>query len=65
LAEGKMQVGAIHTYIEPSRRLFVDLLPRVALVAAADAADRDGNLYTGTPTAYAWVACLSTNWHSA
>ena len=59
-----MQVGAIYTYVEPSGRLFVDLLPRVALVAA-DAADLAGNLYTGTPTAYACVACLSTNWHSA
>ena len=30
LAEAKMQVDAIYTYVEPSGRLFVDLLPRVA-----------------------------------
>ncbi|MGI5141735.1 MULTISPECIES: malonate decarboxylase subunit alpha [unclassified Streptomyces] len=49
LADGKMQVGAIHTYVELYGRLFVDLIPKVALVAA-NAADRDGNLYTGPNT---------------
>jgi malonate decarboxylase alpha subunit len=49
LADGKMQLGAIHTYVELYGRLFVDLIPKVALIAA-NAADRDGNLYTGPNT---------------
>ena len=49
LADGKMELGAIHTYVELYGRLFVDLIPKVALVAA-NAADRDGNLYTGPNT---------------
>jgi malonate decarboxylase alpha subunit len=46
---GKLNIGAIHTYLELFGRYFVDLTPRVALVAA-EAADRDGNLYTGPNT---------------
>jgi malonate decarboxylase alpha subunit len=46
VAAGKLEIGAIHTYLELYARYFVDLTPRVALVAAA-AADREGNLYTG------------------
>jgi malonate decarboxylase alpha subunit len=49
LATGKIELGAIHTYIELFARYFVDLTPHVALVAAV-AADRDGNLYTGPNT---------------
>jgi malonate decarboxylase alpha subunit len=49
LADGKMELGAIHTYVELYGRLFVDLIPKVTLVAA-NAADRDGNLYTGPNT---------------
>jgi malonate decarboxylase alpha subunit len=49
LADGKMEVGAIHTYVELYGRLFVDLIPKVALIAA-NTADRDGNLYTGPNT---------------
>ncbi|MEB0137452.1 MULTISPECIES: malonate decarboxylase subunit alpha [unclassified Undibacterium] len=49
LAAGKLQIGAIHTYLELYARYFVDLTPRVALVAA-QAADRHGNLYTGPNT---------------
>ncbi|MEV5178065.1 malonate decarboxylase subunit alpha, partial [Streptomyces flaveolus] len=49
LADGKMEVGAIHTYVELYGRLFVDLVPKIALVAA-NAADRNGNLYTGPNT---------------
>jgi len=47
--EGRIQIGAIHTYLELFARYFVDLTPRVALVAAL-AADKDGNLYTGANT---------------
>jgi malonate decarboxylase alpha subunit len=46
---GKLNVGAIHTYLELFGRYFVDLTPRVALVAA-EAADHEGNLYTGPNT---------------
>ena len=49
LAAGKIELGAIHTYLELFARYFVDLTPRVALVAAV-AADRAGNLYTGPNT---------------
>jgi malonate decarboxylase alpha subunit len=46
---GKLNIGAIHTYLELFSRYFIDLPPRVALVAA-EAADRKGNLYTGANT---------------
>jgi malonate decarboxylase alpha subunit len=46
---GKLNIGAIHTYLELFGRYFVDLTPRVALIAA-EAADREGNLYTGPNT---------------
>lgn len=47
--EGRIEIGAIHTYLELYARYFVDLTPRVALVAALSA-DREGNLYTGPNT---------------
>ncbi len=46
---GKIAIGAIHTYLELFARYFVDLTPQVALVCA-QAADREGNLYTGANT---------------
>ncbi|MBC7503296.1 MAG: malonate decarboxylase subunit alpha [Herminiimonas sp.] len=49
VAAGKIDIGAIHTYLELFGRYFVDLTPRVCLVAA-EAADRFGNLYTGPNT---------------
>ncbi|MGO4890458.1 malonate decarboxylase subunit alpha [Anaerobacillus sp. MEB173] len=49
LEDGKLTMGEIHTYIELYGRLFIDLIPSVALVAA-DKADRYGNLYTGANT---------------
>jgi len=48
-AAGKLNIGAIHTYLELFSRYFVDLPPRVSLIAA-EAADRNGNLYTGPNT---------------
>lgn len=48
-SSGKLNIGAIHTYLELFGRYFVDLTPRVALVAA-QAADRHGNLFTGPNT---------------
>ena len=52
---GKIELGAVHTYLELFGRYFIDLTPHVALIAAVSA-DRNGNLYTGpntedTPTA--------------
>jgi malonate decarboxylase alpha subunit len=49
VAAGKINIGAIHTYLELFGRYFIDLTPRVALIAA-QAADRHGNLYTGPNT---------------
>lgn len=49
VAEGRIEIGAIHTYLELFGRYFIDLTPQVALVAA-QAADRHGNLYTGPNT---------------
>ena len=49
VAEGRIDIGAIHTYLELFGRYFIDLTPKVALIAA-QAADRHGNLYTGPNT---------------
>ncbi|MBO5590980.1 MAG: malonate decarboxylase subunit alpha [Acidaminococcaceae bacterium] len=49
LKEGKLELGAIHTYLELYGRYFVDLTPRVALIAAT-MADKEGNLFTGFST---------------
>ena len=49
VAEGRIEIGAIHTYLELFGRYFIDLTPQVALVAA-QAADRHGNLYSGPNT---------------
>ncbi|MBK4735621.1 malonate decarboxylase subunit alpha [Noviherbaspirillum pedocola] len=49
VSAGKIQIGAIHTYLELFGRYFIDLPPRVSLIAA-QAADRHGNLYTGPNT---------------
>lgn len=46
---GKIELGAVHTYLELFARYFVDLTPHVALIAAVSA-DRYGNLYTGPNT---------------
>lgn len=47
--EGRIELGAIHTYLELFGRYFVDLTPKIALVAACQA-DKHGNLYTGFNT---------------
>ncbi len=49
LGAGKIELGAVHTYLELFARYFIDLTPNVALIAAVSA-DRDGNLYTGPNT---------------
>jgi malonate decarboxylase alpha subunit len=49
VADGRIAIGAIHTYLELFGRYFMDLTPQVALVAA-QLADASGNLYTGPNT---------------
>ncbi len=49
LNTGKIELGAIHTYIELFSRYFIDLTPNVALTVARSA-DREGNLYMGPNT---------------
>lgn len=49
IEDGLLELGAIHTYIELYARLYVDLTPRVALLAGFKA-DRAGNIYTGPST---------------
>jgi len=49
VSANRIEIGAIHTYLELFARYFVDLTPKVALVAA-HAADAQGNLYTGPNT---------------
>jgi len=49
VGDGRIAIGAIHTYLELFSRYFVDLTPRVSLICA-QAADRNGNLYTGPNT---------------
>ena len=45
----RIEIGAIHTYLELFGRYFLDLTPNVALIAA-QAADAQGNLYLGPNT---------------
>src|SRR5580692_5361949 len=49
LEDGKLMIGAIHTYVELYARLFVDLAPNAVLVCA-EKADKHGNIYTGPDT---------------
>ncbi|MBD1598454.1 malonate decarboxylase subunit alpha [Pseudomonas typographi] len=49
LADGKIELGAVHTYLELFARYFIDLTPNIALIAAV-CADKHGNLYTGPNT---------------
>ncbi|MGI6028282.1 MAG: malonate decarboxylase subunit alpha [Candidatus Heteroscillospira sp.] len=58
---GTVKLGAIHTYLELFSRMFTDLIPNVCL-CVAEAADKEGNLYTGpnteeTPTIIEATAC--------
>jgi malonate decarboxylase alpha subunit len=49
LEDRRLEIGAIHTYVELYARMFIDLIPNVALVCAAQG-DRVGNLFTGPNT---------------
>lgn len=47
--DGKLELGAIHTYLELFGRYFMDLTPRVSLIVGFEA-DKEGNIYTGFNT---------------
>src|ERR1700684_3183895 len=64
LADGKVEVGAIHTYVELYSRLLVDLAPNVVLVCA-EQADPEGNLYTGPNTEDTPVIVEAAAFHDA
>lgn len=49
IRDGSIKLGDIHTYLELFGRYFIDLIPRVSLIAAYEA-DAEGNLYTGFNT---------------
>jgi malonate decarboxylase alpha subunit len=49
LEDRRLEIGAIHTYVELYARMFIDLIPNVALICAAQG-DREGNLFTGPNT---------------
>src|ERR1700751_2625181 len=49
LEDNKIEVGAIHTYVELYARLLIDPIPDLVLVCA-EQADEQGNLYTGPNT---------------
>lgn len=49
IRDGKLELGAIHTYLELFARYFIDLTPRVSLICAYEG-DAEGNLYTGFNT---------------
>lgn len=49
VSEGRIAIGAIHTYLELFGRYFIDLTPKVSLICA-QSCDAAGNLYTGPNT---------------
>lgn len=49
IISGSVELGSLHTYAELYSRYFLDLSPRVALIAARSA-DSAGNLYMGSNT---------------
>jgi malonate decarboxylase alpha subunit len=44
LEDGKLEIGAIYTYVELYARMFIDLMPNIALVCA-EQADAQGTLH--------------------
>lgn len=59
VAARQVRIGAIHTYLELYGRYFLDLYPRVSLIAA-DACDARGNLFTGFNTEDTPTICEAT-----
>jgi malonate decarboxylase alpha subunit len=64
LEDGKIEIGAIHTYVELYARLLIDLIPNVVLVCA-EQADEEGNLYTGPNTEDTPVIVEAAAFHDA
>jgi malonate decarboxylase alpha subunit len=64
LEDGKIEIGAIHTYVELYARLLIDLIPEVVLVCA-EQADEEGNLYTGPNTEDTPVIVEAAAFHDA
>src|SRR6204780_808688 len=64
LEDGKLEIGAIHPYVELYARLLVDLVPNVVLVCA-EQADAEGNLYTGPNTEDTPVIVEAAAFHDA
>jgi malonate decarboxylase alpha subunit len=64
LEDGKIEIGAIHTYVELYARLLIDLIPAVVLVCA-EQADEAGNLYTGPNTEDTPVIVEAAAFHDA
>lgn len=60
---GKIKIGNIHTYLELYSRYFTDLIPNVCCLAA-EAADHEGNLYTGDNTEDSPVVAEATAFRS-
>ncbi len=60
VTDKKIEVGAIHTYLELYGRYYTDLFPKVSLVAA-ESCDADGNLFTGFNTEDTPTICEATN----
>jgi len=58
---GSVTIGSIHTYAELYSRYFTDLTPDVALVCA-EAADAEGNLYTGANSEETPILCEATHY---
>jgi malonate decarboxylase alpha subunit len=64
LEDGKIEIGAIHTYVELYARLLIGLIPNVVLVWA-EQADEEGNLYTGPNTEDTPVIVEAAAFHDA
>ena len=63
VAQRKVRVGAIHTYLELFSRYFLDLVPNVCLLAA-EACDADGNIFTGFSTEDTPTICEAAHFNS-
>ena len=61
--EERIEIGAIHTYLELFGRYFIDLTPNIALIAA-QAVDKQGNLYLGPNTEDTPVIVEATSFKS-
>lgn len=58
--EGRIEIGAIHTYLELYSRYFTDLRPNVALLAG-ETADRNGNVFLGCNAEETATLCEATH----